>query len=76
MCLGERTFREVGVRLWDGWWRGDGWGGGFRRALDMAGGLPGGEDFVVAFVDLAEDGVEGFDGALSGAEVGGDGGGS
>ena len=53
----------------------DGLCGGSRRALDMAGGLPGGEDFVVAFVDLAEDGVEGFDGALSGAEGGGDGGG-
>jgi hypothetical protein len=41
----------------------------------MAGGFPGGEDFVVAFVDAAEDGVEGFDGALAGAEGGGDGGG-
>ena len=73
--MGERTFREVGVGLWGGSRRGDGWGGGFRLALDMAGGFPGGEDFVVAFVDLAEDGVEGFDGAFSGAEGGGDGGG-
>ena len=73
---GYRTFREVGVGLWGGRRRGDGRGGGFRLALDMAGGFPGGEDFVVAFVDLAEDGVEGFDGALAGAEGGGDGGGS
>ena len=63
---------EAGGSLWSGRRRGDGRGGGFRLALDMAGGFPGGEDFVVAFVDLAEDGVEGFDGALSGAEGGGD----
>ena len=72
----ERPFCKVGVRLWGWWRRGDWLGGVFRLALDMAGGFPGGEDFVVAFVDLAEDGVEGFDGALAGAEGGGDGGGS
>ena len=41
----------------------------------MGGGFPGGEDFEVAFVDAAEDGVEGLDGSLAAAEGGGDGGG-
>lgn len=44
-------------------------------ALDVASGFPGGEDFEVAFVDAAEDDVEGLHGAGAGSQGGGNGGG-
>ena len=48
---------------------------GARHTLDVAGGLPSGEDFDVALVNAAEDGVEGFHGTFAGAQGDGDGGG-
>ena len=43
--------------------------------MDVAGGPPSGEDFDIALVNAAEDGVEGFDGTFAGTQGGRDGGG-